>query len=68
MAYKDLTELEKIPLRIEMAEKIAKEELANGVDLRPILESLVKEESYCGAEGIRRVLTDKENSINNHIN
>lgn len=56
MEYKDLTEQQKIPLRVKMAEKIAEEEIKKGIDLKPIIDKLVEEENYCGAEGIKRAL------------
>ncbi len=60
MEYSDLTEAQKIPFRIKMAEKIAREELAKGTDLKPIIDILVEQENYCGAEGIKRVLNNQD--------
>lgn len=57
-AYKDLTELEKIPHRIEMAKELALEDLKNGVDLESILKRCVEREYYCGAEGIKLAINE----------
>ena len=56
MKYSDLSELEKIPLRINMAEKLALEYLHKGIDLSGDLKWCIDNEQYCGAEGIRRAL------------
>lgn len=56
MDYSSLSEREKIPFRIQMAEIRALEAIRNGVDLNPILKQLIEDESFCGAEGIRRAL------------
>ena len=65
MEYKSLTEKQKIILRIKMAEIIALEEIEKGTDLEPILKKLIEEESYCGAEGIKRVLEYKKSKQSN---
>lgn len=54
--YRQLSEKEKIPLRIKIAEMVALEELEKGVNLKPILEWCVKNEQYCGAAGIKKAL------------
>ena len=53
------SEKDKIKSRIKMAEILAKEEIEKGTDLKPIIKKLIEEESYCGAEGIRRVLQNE---------
>jgi len=58
MEYIELTEKDKIPLRIKIAEKLAKDDLSKGIDLAPVLIRLVEEENYCGAEGIKRALAN----------
>ena len=45
--------------RINQAVILAKEDLAKGVDLRPIMLKLIEQENYSGAEGIRRVLENE---------
>ncbi len=54
--YRDLTELEKIPLRVLQAEKTALLEIKEKADLRNYLKECVENEWYCGAEGIKRAL------------
>lgn len=54
-SYAGLSELEKIPLRIDMAEIQAMKELMFGNDLDEILSTCVDKEYYCMAEGIKRV-------------
>jgi hypothetical protein len=58
--YSDLTELEKIPHRIEIAKELALEDLKNGIDLKPILERCIEKEQYCGAEGIKLAIEEFE--------
>jgi len=54
--YNNLTELEKIPYRVEIATVLALEELQKGTDLKPVLKRCIEKEQYCGAEGIKRAL------------
>lgn len=58
MEYNLLTEKEKIPLRIKLAKELALKDLAKGIDLTKTLKELVKEESFCGAEGIRQAMAE----------
>ena len=61
--YSQLTEREKIPLRIRTAKAFALTELKNGTSteqMRRIMAQLVAIENYCGAEGIRRAIEDFE--------
>ena len=54
--YNKLSELEKIPYRVEIATVLALEEIQKGTDLKPILKRCIEKEQYCGAEGIKRAL------------
>lgn len=54
--YNKLTEMERIPYRIEIATVLALEELQKGTDLKPVLKRCIEKEQYCGAEGIKRAL------------
>jgi len=54
--YNKLSELEKIPYRIEVATVLALEEIQKGTDLKPVLKRCIKKQYYCGAEGIKRAL------------
>lgn len=52
--YKDLQESEKIPIRVVIAEMEALREFMFGDDnLDKYIEICVKNEQYCGAEGIK---------------
>lgn len=53
--YRKLSELEKIPLRVHMAEIEALTDYMCGRDLDKELESCVENEYYCYAEGIKKV-------------
>lgn len=53
-SYRELSELNKIPIRIMTAEIWALESLRDGIDLSTDLKWCVANEQYCGAEGIRR--------------
>ena len=54
--YLNLSEVEKIPSRIKAATEIALVELYNGVNLYEVLDMCIKNEQYCGAEGIKKAL------------
>lgn len=54
--YNNLSELEKIPYRIEIATVLALEEIQRGTDLKPVLKRCIEKQQYCGAEGINRAL------------
>jgi hypothetical protein len=52
--YNELSELEKIPFRVQQAEILALEEFIKNGNLSNYLEVSVKYENYCGAEGIKK--------------
>lgn len=54
--YSKLPDSEKRKLRIERAEIMALEDIANGFDINYILKRCVERELYCGAEGIKRAI------------
>jgi len=53
------SEMDLITSRINLAVILAKEHKAKGIDLKPIMQKLIEEENYSGAEGIRRVLENE---------
>lgn len=52
--YRLLSEAEKIPLRIKAAELMTLENYKSDTDLDLKIASLVFDEQYCGAEGVKR--------------
>lgn len=56
--YLELSEIEKIPIRIERAKEIALKDLRSGVDLNESLDWCIINEQYCGAEGIKRAIEE----------
>lgn len=52
--YRELSELEKIPLRVHMAEIEALKDYMCGRDLDEELDRCIEREYYCYAEGIKR--------------
>lgn len=60
--YYELTEIEKIPLRIQRAKELAIIDLTNGVDLNCSLNWCIENEQYCAAEGIKQALKQFKNN------
>ena len=54
ISYKDLSEAEKIPLRVKAAEIQALKEFIFGENLELLLDQCVEKEEFCGAEGIKK--------------